>query len=145
MVPWSSRRVARRTFLGVSALLACSIGAAPTRAAIALGRRWEKLDGGDRQLANLARASVRLNPAHAARVFREVEAEVERTPEGASHPGRPTPRNRARKARRTLLEPSRIAAELEAGEVETLDGWVLARSEARLAVYLAHLTGLGAD
>ena len=38
-----------------------------------------------------------------------------------------------------LLEPARIAEELDRGDVMTVDGWVLPRSEAAVAIYLRFL------
>jgi hypothetical protein len=49
--------------------------------------------------------------------------------------GRAGSERRVRAARRLLLDPSRIARDLDCGRILSVDGWVLARSEVALAVF----------
>ncbi len=133
----SSRKVARRVFLR-AALLLTSLAAAPRTSSAgnaAAPGSVPELGVRDRELALLAEELLRRRPDEAARVHAGVEAAL---------PSRRrlfavSRRARARLARQTLLAPDRIARELDRGDVVALDGWVLARSEAHFAIYLASL------
>ena len=118
----------RREFLAALA----SVLALPA-AARALEPAGVELSASDRRIASIGRRIEREDAEAAAGLLREVEAQMPLRSAFVS-PGR-----RARRAREHLLTPGRLAAELEAGDVVTADGWVLARSEGALATYLDSL------
>ena len=80
----------------------------------------------ERRLAALGARLAREAPETAARLADEVAREV--------CGNRPT----------RLLRPDRIARDLAAGTVVSVDGWMLARSEAAVAAYLHRARRLGA-
>jgi hypothetical protein len=87
------------------------------------------LDAAGRAVADLAADFARAHPEHARRIVRAVEASL---PTGARFA---RPAHRVTLARARLLRARRVEAELAAGDVILLDGWVLARSEAAFAIY----------
>jgi hypothetical protein len=87
----------------------------------------DRLSDSDRRLARLGAAIVAADPARARALLRVVE-----TAAGAIRlsPGR---------VRRCMLHPARVQGDFARGDVVTADGWVIARSEAALCVYLEAL------
>ena len=89
-----------------------------------------RLPASEREIARLGAAFARRDPRLAARLAREVEAEL---PSWLRWAGRT---RRLRVARRLCLHPARIARELETDRVHSVDGWILARGEAALVAYV---------
>ena len=89
----------------------------------------------DRSLAALAEGFQAREPARAARICRAVEREL-----GPLARWRASAPRRIELSRQKLLCASRVDAELEAGDVWVLDGWVVSRSEAAFAIYLHGMT-----
>jgi hypothetical protein len=108
---------------------------AATERAISSSKRH--LFESDRLIASLGRCLEEENPAEARSLLRWVEA---RLPAWASLAPR---RRRAWIARERLLTRQRLDEEFERGDVILIDGWVLARSEGALAVYLSSLAPHG--
>lgn len=96
------------------------------------------LDAGSLAIAALAAERATHLDGGARRIVAEVEASLP----SALRQG--PVRARAAHARRLLLSRRRIESELARNDVVVLDGWVLARSEAELAIYLHHLQRLQA-
>jgi len=123
----------RRGFLARLATAALFILIGPARGTLAsthADSRDSSLTESDRLIASVAGPFAARNPGDARRIARWVEAQLP-----ASRPPRGTGA-RAALVRAHLLQPARIAEELERDDVMMLDGWVLARSEAAAAIYL---------
>ncbi len=93
----------------------------------------EVLSDADLRIARLAEIFARREPAAADALASWAEAQL---PRGT---GDLAPIRQAEIARRQLLDPIRLADELAAEDVVTIDGWLLARSEAALAARLLAL------
>ena len=107
------------------------IGAsAKRRAAATPGSAQSSLTPSDRRIAELGARLARSDPAAAGRLVRSVDTEL---PGWLRLTGA---RRRARVVRQRLLAPARVAADLDRGEVMSIDGWLLARSEVAAAAYL---------
>jgi hypothetical protein len=85
-------------------------------------------------VATLGEQLLREDPATARLLARWVESELPLWARIAS------PSRRGRLAREHLLTPPRIGRDFERDETLTIDGWVLARTEAAVAVYLSYLS-----
>jgi hypothetical protein len=84
----------------------------------------------DRRIARLGERLAELDPAGARELARWAEGLL-----GGNVAQRPR-RVWAARARRTLADPARLGRDLASGQTVICDGWVLARSEAALAVAL---------
>ncbi|MGH0030206.1 MAG: hypothetical protein ACQGVC_10475 [Myxococcota bacterium] len=82
-----------------------------------------------RRIAGLGERLAREDRPTAERLAREVAAEL---PLWLRLAGT---RRRMQAARRLCLDPRRVAADLDAGRVLRVDGWILARSEVALAAW----------
>jgi hypothetical protein len=82
-----------------------------------------------REIARLGEWLAQREPGRARSLAAEVEAAL---PAWLRLAGS---ERRVRAARRLLLDPSRIARDLDCGRILSVDGWVLARSEVALAVF----------
>lgn len=135
MTPPRPRGVARRSFLRSLLLSLAAFAAFPGSGRAARDARSPRaLPPADRAIAALAVGFQHSQPAAAARIARSVAAELPPRVRWFA-----SPEQKARQARAQLLAGARVAAELARGDVALLDGWVLARSEAALAVYLRDL------
>jgi len=112
-------------------MLAACLVCVPTavRAALTPARRWQRLSASDRRLAALGARLAAEDPRLAHRLVGEVERRL--GSDGAVVP------------RRALLDRARIDDELARGQVVSVDGWLLARSEAAACAYLHALAGDG--
>ncbi|NRA02081.1 MAG: hypothetical protein HRU00_05700 [Myxococcales bacterium] len=99
--------------------------------------RESSLSESDLRIATLGRQFKTEEPVRARRLIEWVEAEL--PPWGRLG----TPARRARIVREQLLTSRRLAQDFERGDVVTIDGWVLARTEGAVAVYLNSLVRPG--
>ncbi len=129
----------RRGFL---AGLLCALGGAallrPPSARAAVARGSERPARSAGRIAALGACLARDDGPCAQRLVRATEAELPLWLRLASR------RRRADAACRRLLDPARVARDLEREDVLCVDGWLLARSEAAAAAYL-HALWSGTD
>jgi hypothetical protein len=89
------------------------------------------LSESESRIASLGRHLIANDPGRAEQLIRWVESQLPLWGRVAA------PARRARIARERLLTARRLDRDFERHEVVVIDGWVLARSEAAVAVYLS--------
>ena len=134
--PLASSACRRRGFLirllgilGALGLPRASAGAAR------LDGRVAEFSDSELRIASLGRQFASEEPLQARRLMGWVEAELPLWLRFSE------PARRSRIARELLLTPRRLRRDFDRAEVVVIDGWVLARTEGAVAVYLNALVG----
>jgi hypothetical protein len=134
--PLASSAYRRRGFLiRLLGMLAALLLPRSTARAARLDGRAARLSDRELRIATLGRQFAMEEPLQAHRLMGWVEARLSPWLRFTA------PARRARIARELLLTPRRLSRDFDRADVVIIDGWVLARTEGAVAVYLNSLAG----